>query len=344
MSLERKINLMMNEMISKEVLIFFLVSIAIFAGFFVIYSSNSSLDYLINLSASLPEKVATMQSMSDARDIVLSDFSQLIIATGGLILLCFSLSILSVVSIGKIRYLLIIPVILSGVLFNFSIMFLFLGLGLFISLLYVIPLGETYFQELKKWKTFRVGSNAVGKGLMILFIFVFVGSYITFSIDRHYGNEFYDGMEKSVSTIALKEVNTMANQQNNSVLNEQIINDSMQEIKKEYPNLTEQQYSSMEIELRQRLNNTKISPSSQGQTEALIRASLKSSPLMNSLVVLFPLFFSFTIWATLEFSRNLFFSPISGIFTYVLFKISFFQDRIVDSYATKILPEIEHKT
>lgn len=343
MSLERKISLMMNEPVSKELLIFLLVSLVIFAGFFVIYSSMVSLDYLINLSSSLPEKITVQQGMFNMKEFILSDFSQLIIATGGLVLVCLSLSVLSVTSIGRLKYLLIVPIFLSGILFNFSIMFLFFGAGLYIAFLYVVPLGETYFLELKKWKTFRVGSNAVGKGLLILFIFVFIGSYIALSADKHYGNEFYDGMENSISDIAVKEAIDISSQQNNSELSDQIIKDSMIDLKNKYPNLTDLQYSSMENELRQRLNDSRIAASSNDQTTALAKASLKSSPLITSMMVLFPLFFSFTLWATLEFLRNLFLSPISGIFSYILFKIPFFQDRIVDSYATKSLPAIEHR-
>jgi preprotein translocase subunit SecF len=209
---------------------------------------------------------------------------------------------------------------------------LFFGAGLFAACLYVIPLGETYFQEFKKWKFFRVGSNAVGKGLLVLFLFIFAGSYVALSTDKQYGESFSDSLGESISNLALKEVENAQMQQNSPESNEVMIQDSMNQIRVDYPNLTEAQYSQMETQLWEKINSTgQAEDASKEQVNRMVDASLKTSPLLNSMLIWFPLFLSFTIWAALEGLRTLVFSPISGIFTHLLFNIPFFGERTLDA-------------
>ncbi len=280
MSLEKRKILMESESPGREMLIFFLVSVLILGGFFIIYKSEVSLEYLIDINADMPEKMVIETESFSLIDFVISGFSPVIIAVTGLIIMCLSLSVLSVTNIGRFRYLLIIPIFLSGILFNFSILFLFFAAGLFAACLYVIPLGETYFQELKKWKRFRVGSNAVGKGLLVMFLFVLLGSYVALSTDKQYGERFYESLGESISNLALKEVENAQAQQNSPQDSEILIQDSMNQIKADYPNLTESQYKQMELQLREKINASEpVSAGSKEKVDKMAAAILLQSDL-----------------------------------------------------------------
>jgi hypothetical protein len=343
MSLGRRISLMMNERVNREILIFLFASLAIFSGFFVIYESGISLSYLVSLNSDIPMKMFSIQDSQSISGFIQSNFNSLFVAIFGLVLICLTLSILSISHSGRYKYLLAAPIFLSGILFNFSILFLFFGAGLFIACLFVIPLGETYFQELKKWKRFRVGSNAVGKALFVVFLFVFVGTYIALSLDARYGENFSKGMENGISDIVLNEVENMQSNQNIGT-GEQQIKKSMLQVRIDYPNLTEQQYAEMEKNLRASLSSNlqKAGPSKE-EVGALVAASLKSSPLFSSVLVWFPLFFSFTIWISLEFLRSFFLSLISGVFTFILLHIPFFNQDLDFEGKETAVRAIEYK-
>jgi hypothetical protein len=269
-----------------------------------------------------------------------SSFTPVFIAIIGLIIMCLALSILSLAPVGRYKYLLALPIFLSGILFNFSILFLFFGLGIYLACLYVIPLGETYFQEFKKWKSFRVGSNAVGKGLFVVFIFVFIGSYVALSTDKNYAGSFQEGLTASITNLALRELENSASQPDNSASIENTVQDSMSLVRTEYPGLSEKQYSEMEKNLRMNLSSSSLSM--KDKAKDLVEASLKNSPLVNSLLIWFPLFLSFSIWASLEFLRMLIFSPVSGIFTFILLRLPFFNEKFAGSNASEVAA-IEYK-
>jgi len=345
MSWEKRKSLMENDARSREILIFLLASFLLLGGFFALYGSGVSLDYLIDMNADLPGKMAVPAESFSLPGFVIANFSPVIMAVAGLLSMCLALSILSVTKIGNYRYFLIIPIFLSGILFNYSILFLFFGSGLFVACLYVIPLGETYFLELKRWKFFRVGSNAVGKGLLVLFLFVLVGSYVALSTDKQYGERFYESLSESISNMALREVeNAQAQQEYPADSGELFVKESMNQMRIDYPNLTEAQYLQMESQLTEEINAAgQASAASKEDVEGLVGASLKNSPLLNGLLLWFPLFFSFTIWATLEALRMLIFSPISGVFTYILFCIPFFGDGRINADSRESVPAIEYK-
>ena len=74
-------------------------------------------------------------------------------------------------------------VILPFIILRFSFMQLFLLAALLASSLFIVPLSNTYGQELKKWKFFRVGSNAVGKALFIFTLIIVLGVFVSVSLD-----------------------------------------------------------------------------------------------------------------------------------------------------------------
>jgi len=334
---------MVTDGMNREAVIFILVSLMIFAGIFVVYSSEASLGYFVKLNADLPGKMTSVNSSQGISGFFASSFSQAFVAVIGLIIMCLALSVLSVAPVGRYKYLLALPIFLSGILFNFSMLFLFFGLGFYIACLYVIPLGETYFQELKKWKSFRVGSNAVGKGLFVLFILVFIGSYAALSTDKHYTASFQEGLIASVTNLALNELENVQAQQDENLSVETAIQNSMVQIRNDYPNLSEKQYLDMENSLRNNISSgSQNDASMKDRAKDLVESSLKNSPLVSSLLVWFPLFLSFTLWASLEFLRMFIFSPISGIFTFILLRLPFFNEKSAGANNSEVAA-IEYK-
>ena len=132
-----------------ELLEFLFVSILVFMGFCVLFLSKVTLNSLTILQARLLEIFALGVLENSILEVIINTFSGIFIALLGFTIFCLGLSFLAVKRPGKIKYFLSAPILCSGILFNFSTMFLFLAIGLFLAVLYVIPLGETYQQELK---------------------------------------------------------------------------------------------------------------------------------------------------------------------------------------------------
>ncbi|RLJ00556.1 MAG: hypothetical protein DRP06_01915 [Candidatus Aenigmatarchaeota archaeon] len=201
-------------------------------------------------------------------------------------------------------------------------------MGLFLASLYVIPLGETYQQELKKWKKFRIGSNAVSHALLVMFIFIFIGSLVSFYTNDSYSQNYLETTAESLSNIVGVEISNFA-PGGDSKLSEELINktveDQMQKIRDEYPDLTEEQYSQIEIKLKEDLiekaNSFETSDLGFNITET-VSNEIENSPLIKSLLIWFPIMMSITIWVSLEFFKNLLFAPVAGIFSYILLSIS----------------------
>jgi len=314
-----------------EILEFIFISVLFSLGFLVLYISNVNLNSIILLQANFIELLTLGVQEHSAFEVFISTFSEILTAILSFIIFCFALSFLSVRKMGNLRYFLIIPIFLLGILFNFSILFLFFGFGLFVSCLYVIPLGETYKKELKKWKKFRVGSNAVSKSLFVLFLFIFLGSFISFSIDDSYKQVFLNTTISSITDIVNSEIsnfNTQIGNSTNEIIN-QVIEDKMKEIKKQYPNLTEEQYLQIETGIRKdiekKMSSLKVNEVNLNLS-SVISKGIENSILLNAFLVWFPIIMSFAIWVFLEFLRGLLFSPISGVFSMILFSVFRFQE------------------
>ncbi len=311
-----------------ELLEFLFVSILFFGGFCVLYISKVTLTSLTILQAKFLEIFALGVLENSIFEVIMNTFSGIFIALLGFTIFCLGLSFLAVKKPGKMKYFLVAPIICSGILFNFSTMFLFLAIGLFLASLYVIPLGETYQQELKKWKKFRIGSNAVSHALLVMFIFIFIGSLVSFYTDDSYSQNYMTATAESLSNIVGGEISNFA-PGGDSKLSESMINktveDQMQKIRDEYPDLTEEQYSQIEVELRdniiEKANSFEASDMGFNITETVFN-EIENSPLVKSLLIWFPIMMSITIWVSLEFFKNLLFAPVAGIFSYILFSIS----------------------
>ena len=89
-------------------------------------------------------------------------------------------------------------VILPFIILRFSFMQLFLFSAVLLASLFIVPLSNTYGQELKKWKYFRVGSNSVGKALFVFNIIIIVGIFLVISMNLAFYQEQF--RNKLVST------------------------------------------------------------------------------------------------------------------------------------------------
>jgi hypothetical protein len=256
---------------------------------------------------------------SSILEFFLTNFSPLFYFVLVLVFFSCALSFIAVNKIGNIIYLLILVYLPLGFLFNFSILFLFFAIGLYLINLYILPLSDTYKEELKKWKKFRIGSNAVGKSLFFLFLFVFVGSFLTFSLDNSYKINFRNSTVDSLQKVVVSEINNFQTPQN--VTTEDIINTEIRKFREQNPGLSEEQYRLVEENIRNSIKNN-TATNNDLDLDKTVRESLENSLLMNSLLIWFPFYMSLTLWIFLEFIRNFIISPISGIFSYIFFKLS----------------------
>jgi len=309
----------------SEIKKFVFVSTLYFLGFVVLYLSCVSLNSITALQAKFIE-LLILNARKSAFEVFISIFSGILIAVSGLVIFCIGLSFLAVKKLDKLKYFLLIPILCSGFLFNFSILYLFFGLGLFVSSLYIIPLGETYKLELKKWKKFRVGSNAISKALFVLFLFVFFGSLISFSVNDSYRQLFFNTSVSSITNIINAEMSNYGQNSEGNATNEiinQAIEDQMKKIRSLYPNLTEEQYLQMKDEMRKKMKeiNSSENIGTNLNMTSLVSQRIKNSLIFNAILIWFPLIMSFTIWVFLEFLTEILFSPVSGIFSYIWFSV-----------------------
>lgn len=69
--------------------------------------------------------------------------------------------------------------LLALLLFNFTIPSLLFALALFASCFLSTGLGFTFFQELKKWKSYRAGTHAVGRMLLMINVLLTLAVFLT---------------------------------------------------------------------------------------------------------------------------------------------------------------------
>jgi hypothetical protein len=296
---------------------FIFISIIYSIGFIIIYLTNLNLTTATTFQAKLFEIfILGVQNKSFA-EFIFSYFKPILYLILALLFFCYGLSFLAVKKLDDIKYFLILTILPLGILFNFSILFLLFSLGLYVASLYSISLGEIYKEEIKKWRAFRVGSNAVNRALFVLFLFVLLGSILTFSIDETYKQSFINTTISGLKNIAKSEIKNFETRSLN--VKEDLVKSQIEKIRKQYSNLTEEQYAEIERNLRESIGNLTAAPGAIDISD-ILESSLENSLIINSLSYWFPFFMSFTIWFLLEFLRSFLLSPISGLFSIFFFK------------------------
>ncbi|OYT43638.1 MAG: hypothetical protein B6U88_00375 [Candidatus Aenigmarchaeota archaeon ex4484_56] len=295
----------------KEIEIFILVTIIYFLGFFILYLSNINLQTIVLLQSKLIEFFVLGTQVMSKSELIVNIFSPIIYSIISFLIFSAGLTLLSVRKIGNIKYLLAIPIFSSGVLFNFSIPFIFFAIGLYIANLYAIPLGETYFLELKKWKKYRVGSNTIGRVFFIIFLITSIGCFISFSINDSYQNLFMNSTIDGIKKVTKAE---LTNIQMNSDT-DMLIDEYMENFRNEYPDLTEEQYAQVKEQIRKNIKNQNSNINITQSIDKII----KNSIMLSSFLSWFPVIMAIVIWLFLEFIRTVIIIPLSGIFSYLWF-------------------------
>lgn len=315
-----------KEQIELEIPKFIFVSIIYFLGFIVLYISRINLNYMIYFQVDFINIFASVTEFSSLLDFFIFNFNILLIALSSFIFFCAGLSFLSVKGLDNLKYFIIVPVLGTGFLYNFSTLFILFSIGLFVASIYAISLGEAYRDELKKWVKFRVGSNSVSKALSVLFIFAFIGCFLTLTTEDSYKNNFYTHTKESIAALVDVELSSMSSEFNQSELIEDLLEQEvekrMQEIREQYPDFTEAQYSEIEENLRDEFEDNMLELQNQTRVTDIsdrISENLDNSSLFQAFMYWFPLMMSLSVWVFLEFSKGFLFVPISGLFSYIYF-------------------------
>jgi hypothetical protein len=184
---------------------------------FIIFSviirlSGFSVWNLVNIQNTIVETIFLQTDGMSTIESVGALFAPFVSAIVGFIFLVIGLSFLSSYgyyknyrNVGLISS--VIGSITTIILFNVSIISLFIAAGLIISCIYVIPLANTYSKELKRWVLFRTGSNAIGKALLVFNIILALGIFFAVLANLSiYSNNFKQEMNEDVASIALASI------------------------------------------------------------------------------------------------------------------------------------------
>jgi hypothetical protein len=173
---------MNSENLDKVSAAFSIVFYAIFLAF--IKFSGVSINYIVNIQNTVLKSMIiesagknTLSSVVYLLTPFLTAFVSLLVLVAALSFMCSYGYYKPGKKIGMITG--IINAIVTIILFP-SIIGVFIAVSAFVTFWYVVPLSNTYGMELKKWKKFRTGSNAVGKALLIFNIIVALG--VLFSV------------------------------------------------------------------------------------------------------------------------------------------------------------------
>jgi hypothetical protein len=163
-----------------------------------------------------------------------------------------------------------------------SITSIFLAIGLLLSSVYVVPLANTYSKELKRWIRFRVGSNAIGKALMIMNVAIALGVFLSISINAQY---YQDSFQSELRTTMRDAIGAQTS------------------------SLTASQLpAAQQAILQQQLD---------AQIDQQIEKAL-STPFFVAYFRWLPAIAALSVWIILEFLRNILLSNVGGVFTSVL--------------------------
>ena len=111
------------------------------------------------------------------------------------------------------------------VIFKFSIVSIFLSLGLVIACMLIISLANTYGKELKRWILFRTGSHSISTALLIVNLMLALGIFLAISIDAdYYQNAIKEDFSATMEEIAIAELSSSGEvtEEQRGLLREQI--------------------------------------------------------------------------------------------------------------------------
>ncbi|MFH0832543.1 MAG: hypothetical protein V1900_02375 [Candidatus Aenigmatarchaeota archaeon] len=178
---------------------------------FALLVSNLSVGFLVNIQNSFLKSMLLetrgMTTMS-AIGFIINQFYTLLLA---MIFVVLGFSFLSSYGFFKderkialFSGICILPVL---IVFRFSITSILLSAGIIITNIFVMSLSNTYGKELKRWVLFRVGSNSIGKALMIINIMIAVGVFLSLLYNlSYYQNNFKSDLSSTLEKIVAESV------------------------------------------------------------------------------------------------------------------------------------------
>ncbi len=198
-----------NKLGSKEIVAIagFLICLVIFS--IIISYSSLSVGSLVNMQNYIIGGAITDTAGMTTLDAVLSLITPFISALIALIFLVAGFAFLSAYgfskSYGKLGLVSIAIVPLFLIMFNFSLLSVFLSAAVIISGVTIIPLSNTFGKELKRWTFFRTGSHSISRALLItnLLITLAVFSTIFISLDSYeqgFRNELSSTLESMLAS------------------------------------------------------------------------------------------------------------------------------------------------
>ena len=187
---------------SKKTII--LTSVSFFLFVFLIKASDMNLDRLVILQNQFMKVLFGSQPEFLSLSLIL----QLLLA---MIFLTLSLAFLASYGAKKDKYQVgLIAAIISSIGLIAAIptmLSLFIAAAVLVAFPFTVSASNTYYSELKKWKFFRIGSNAAGKALLIINLIVGLGILIAISLNSvHYTEIFKADIRETITSATLNTV------------------------------------------------------------------------------------------------------------------------------------------
>ncbi|KKW40303.1 MAG: hypothetical protein UY87_C0025G0002 [Candidatus Peribacteria bacterium GW2011_GWC2_54_8] len=187
---------------SKKTII--LTSVSFFLFVFLIKASDMNLDRLVILQNQFMKVLFGSQPEFLSLSLIL----QLLLA---MIFLTLSLAFLASYGAKKDKYQVgLVAAIISSIGLIAAIptmLSLFIAAAVLVAFPFTVSASNTYYSELKKWKFFRIGSNAAGKALLIINLIVGLGILIAISLNSvHYTEIFKADIRETITSATLNTV------------------------------------------------------------------------------------------------------------------------------------------
>ncbi len=180
-----------------------LVAIAV-----VFYLSGFMIFYFGDVSVS-----SAVEVISDFFALVFGkgiSFNHVLYFTIGLVFITLGLASLCVAGLHnndwRIGTFALIPSLIGLVIFRFSLVFLFLALGVILFSIRNVVMSSAIYQELKKFNNYRVGSNMVGKAFVWITLFTSLGLFVTVTSSQIYEDRFQTNFKILVLNVTRENV------------------------------------------------------------------------------------------------------------------------------------------
>lgn len=199
----------------------------------------------------------------------------------------------------------IIPSILGLIYLGLSPVTLLFSIGIISVGTFISGMGETLPEELKKWKSYRTGTNSMGKSLFIINILLTAGIFFTLLGNiNHYETVYKTESNKIVSNLVSGKGKNLTEETLISILPEEtrktfekLPEDKKEDFIKNYKKKVESETKNLKSNIQGKLNK------------------FMGSEKISALIDLSLLFIILAIFGILEFLKTAIFCPLAGLIT-----------------------------